>query len=150
MSGTFTKLGIHIVFSTKNRIPLITQILEKELHSYIGGIIKNCNGIPVCINGTEDHIHIYCIMPKNVSLSEFVRRIKSNSSKWVHEKFSERKKFHWQLGYGAFSVGKDEESRLIHYINTQKEHHRRKSYKEEFLDFLRQYNITYDERYIWI
>ena len=149
MAGTFTNLGIHIIFGTKDRFPMITSALQKELYPYIGGIIKNCEGIPICINGTEDHIHIYCMIPKNIAISEFIRRIKSNSSKWIHEKFPEKSKFKWQNGYGAFAVSKSMEQTVVNYISNQKEHHKKLSFQEEYLLFLKRNKIEYDPKYIW-
>ena len=149
MAGTFTFLGIHFVFSTKNRIPLISNDIKERLCAYIGGIIKELGGILIEINAMPEHIHFYVYMPKTVSVSKYMEIVKANSSKWVHTTFPEKKDFGWQDGYGAFSVSKSSEEKVIQYIRDQQHHHRKKSFQEEFTDMLNKYDITYDEKYIW-
>ena len=104
MAGTFTFLGIHFVFSTKNRIPLISNDIKDRLCAYIGGITKELSGILIEINAMPEHIHFYVYMPKTVSVSKYMEIVKANSSKWLHTTFPEKKDFGWQDGYGAFSV----------------------------------------------
>ena len=99
--------------------------------------------------GTSDHIHLYTSLPSTVSLAEIVNVIKSNSSRWIHEAFPNRRGFAWQEGYGAFSVGKSSEAKVRRYIQMQKEHHRRRDFKSEFIELLDRHEIQYDERYIW-
>lgn len=149
MAGTFTFLGIHFVFSTKNRIPLIENTMNERLYAYIGGIIRELDGTLVEINAMPEHIHFYTHMPKTVSVSKFMEIVKANSSKWVHATFPEKDNFGWQDGYGAFSVSKSAEDTVIQYIRSQQEHHRKKSFQEEFIDFLNKYGVEYDENYIW-
>lgn len=149
MAGTFTFLGTHFVFSTKNRTPLISNDINDRLFAYIGGIIKELGGILIEINAMPEHIHFYAYMPKTVSVSKFMEIVKANSSKWVHTTFSERKDFGWQDGYGAFSVSKSSERKVIQYIRDQQHHHRKRSFQEEFIDILNKYGIEYDEKYIW-
>ena len=149
MAGTFTFLGMHFVFSTKNRIPLIDNTMNERLYAYIGGIIRELSGKLIEINSMPEHIHFYAYMPKTVSVSKFMEIIKANSSKWVHDTFPNKDKFGWQDGYGAFSVSKSAEDTVIQYIRNQQEHHRNKSFQEEFIDFLKKYGIEYDENYIW-
>ncbi len=149
MAGTFTFLGTHFVFSTKNRIPLISNDIKDRLCSYIGGIIKELGGILIEINTMPEHIHFYVYIPKTVSVSKFMEIIKANSSKWIHTTFPKRQDFGWQDGYGAFSVSKSSEEKVIQYIRNQQHHHREKSFQEEFIDMLNKYHIEYNEKYIW-
>ncbi len=149
MAGTFTFLGIHFVFSTKNRIPTISNDISDRLCAYIGGIIKELGGILIEINTMPEHIHFYVYMPKTVSVSKFMEIVKANSSKWVHVTFPEKRDFGWQDGYGAFSVSKSSENQVMQYIRDQQHHHRKVSFQEEFVDFLNKYNIEYDEKYMW-
>ncbi len=149
MAGTFTFLGIHFVFSTKNRILLIDNDINERLCAYIGGIIKKLGGILIEINAMPDHIHFYTYMPKNVSVSKFMEIVKGNSSKWVHATFPGKDNFRWQDGYGAFSVSKSLENMVIQYIRNQQNHHQKKSFQEEFIEILNKYDIEYDENYIW-
>ena len=149
MAGTFTFLGTHFVFSTKNRIPLIFNDINDRLYAYIGGIIKELSGILIEINAMPEHIHLYAYMPKTVSASKFMEIVKANSSKWIHNTFPEKKDFAWQDGYGAFSVSKSSEKKVIQYIRDQQHHHRKRSFQEEFIDLLDKYGIEYNEKYIW-
>ncbi len=149
MAGTFTFLGTHFIFSTKNRTPLIFNDINDRLCAYIGGIIKELGGILIEINAIQEHMHFYAYIPKNVSVSKFMEIVKANSSKWVHTTFPEKKDFGWQDGYGAFSVSKSSEKKVIQYIQDQQHHHRKRSFQEEFIDILNKYGIEYDEKYIW-
>jgi len=149
MAGTFTFIGMHFVFSTKNRIPMINNTMNERLYAYIGGIIRELGGILLEINAMPEHIHLYTHMPKTISVAKFMEIIKTNSSKWIHTTFPEKDDFGWQEGYGAFSVSKSSEDMVIQYIRNQQEHHRKKSFQEEFIDFLNKYGIEYDENYIW-
>lgn len=149
MSRTFTQLFTHIVFSTKGRARLIAPDLKPELHAYLGGLTRELKGKALVINGMEEHVHLLVSLPPTISLSNTLRFLKSNSSKWVHEKWPERSSFAWQLGYGAFSVNKSNVPEVTDYICNQEDHHRRISYEEEFLALLRKHNIEYDERYVW-
>jgi len=147
MSRTFTNLLTHVVFSTKDRMPLIRAELRTELFAYLGGLTRELNGKAYGINGTSDHVHMLISLPANVAVADALRFIKSNSSGWVREKW--KKTFAWQLGYGAFSVSKSNVPDVLKYIANQERHHRRVAFKDEFIDFLRRHEIDYDERYIW-
>ena len=149
MSRTYSQLLYHLVFSTKQRARLIVPDLKPELHAYLGGLIGELKGKALAINGMEDHVHLLASLPPTASVAEALRFIKANSSKWVHEKWRRRFAFAWQLGYGAFSVSKSNLGEVMDYIHHQEEHHRKISYKEEFLGLLRKHGIEYDERYIW-
>ena len=149
MSHTYTKIHIHFVFSTKGRLPLISEILRQRLYSYIGGIIKGEGGIPLRINGTNNHIHILSVLPSDLSVSEMMRSVKSNSSRWINDLPNSRNTFGWQTGYGAFCVCNNEVDDIIHYIIGQAEHHRHVSFQEEYLELLKAHGIVYDVKYLW-
>ncbi len=149
MSRTFTNLLTHLVFSTKDREPLIVHELKPELYAYLGGLARELKGKSYGMNGTSDHIHMLISLPPGVSISDALRFIESNSSGWVHDKWT-RKSFAWQLGYGAFSVSKSNVPEVLNYIRNQERHHRKITFTEEFIDFLVKHEIEYDERYIWV
>jgi len=139
----------HIIFSTKDRMPLINDELKPELHAYLGGMVRELKGKAYSINGTADHVHLLISLPPTISLSEAMKFIKANSSRWAGEKRKGHKSFGWQTGYGAFSVSKSNIPNVIKYIDTQEEHHRKISFQEELIAFLKRHGIEYDERYIW-
>jgi REP element-mobilizing transposase RayT len=149
MAHTYTNLLTHIIFSAKDRAPLIDAELKPKLFSYMGGIIREMRGTALIINGTTDHLHLLVGLPPTLSLSEAMRVLKTNSSKWVHEMSNARQTFGWQSGYGAFSVSQSNVLAVSEYIAHQEEHHRRVSFQEEFLSFLKKHGIEYDERFIW-
>jgi REP element-mobilizing transposase RayT len=149
MSQSLAQLLVHIVFSTKERHPFIDVPIEPDLHAYIGDTLKRNGGIPVKINGTPDHLHILSSMPKTISLAKYIEDIKRNSSRWIKTKGMQYEKFAWQNGYGAFSVSCSQKDAVVNYIIQQKEHHRKLTFKEEFVTFLNKYEIEYDERYLW-
>ena len=149
MSRTFLSLFTHIVFSTKGRERWIVPDLKPELHAYLGGLTRELKGKAYAVNGIEDHVHLLVSLPATVALADALRFLKSNSSKWVHEKWPQRSGFAWQLGYGAFSVSKSNIPEVAEYIHKQEQHHRRFTFQEEFLMLLRKHGIEYDERYVW-
>lgn len=149
MAGTYTFLGTHFVFSTKNRVACIDDNIKERLFPYIGGIIKELGGVLISINAMPDHIHIYAYMPKTCSVSKFMEVVKGNSSKWIHKTFPEKRDFSWQEGYGAFAVCKSLEKTVVQYILDQENHHRKKSFKEEFIEILKKHGVDYEEKYIW-
>ena len=149
MSHTSTNLLVHFIFSTKDRAPLITSEIEGDLHAYLGGIIRELGGVALSINGTPDHVHILVRVPATHSIADLACVMKTNSSRWVHERWSERRGFAWQTGYGAFSVNESGMDAVRDYISRQAEHHKKRSFQEEFLSFLRKNKIAIDERYLW-
>ncbi|MBN1512482.1 MAG: IS200/IS605 family transposase [Phycisphaerae bacterium] len=149
MGQTLSCLHYHLVFSTKNRLPQITPDLRERLYDYMGGIIKAERGLLLDAGGTEDHVHLLVSLPAHPSAADFLRLMKTNSSKWVHATFQQHRAFAWQSGYGAFSVSRSNDSEVRRYISSQQQHHRRMTFQEEFLAFLRRHEIAYDERYIW-
>jgi REP element-mobilizing transposase RayT len=136
------------VFSTKDRQPLITPNCESRLYDYIGGTIRGLGGICLELNGTEDHIHLLAKLRPDKALSDVLRELKANASGWMHDVFPELRKFSWQRGYGAFTVSHSNLAQIRNYISRQKEHHRRISFRDEFVQFLNLNGIKYDERYI--
>ncbi|NOX88130.1 MAG: IS200/IS605 family transposase [Calditrichaeota bacterium] len=149
MAHSYTNILIHYIFSTKSRARLITNDLEKRLWSYMGGIAKNNKIKTLAIGGVEDHVHLLLSLPQTISVAKAIQLIKGGSSTWVHETFPNHNNFNWQEGYGAFSVSISLVEETINYIKNQKEHHKKKTFKEEYIAFLKKHCIEYDERYIW-
>ncbi len=149
MSHSFTSNLMHSTFSTKNRYPFITSDLESRLWPYIGGIAKENRMKALAIGGTADHVHVLLSLPGMMSFAKAVQLIKGGSSKWVRDTFPRHQKFEWQEGYGAFSVSASKVPRTIAYINNQKEHHRRRTFEEEFLELLRKHGIAYDSHHVF-
>ena len=148
MSRTFTNLLTHLVFSTKDREPLIRADMRGELHAYLGGLTRELRGKAFGINGTRDHVHMLVNLPPNVCVSDAMRFIKSNSSAWARDKW--KRLFAWQLGYGAFSVSKSNVPQVLRYIANQESHHRKVEFRDEFMELLRKHGIDYEERYLWV
>lgn len=149
MAQTVVSLMLHIIFSTKNREPLITPEIEPELFAYMGGILKNNESRLLDAGGTADHVHLLISQSKNISLSSLMKDVKKDSSSWIKTKGREFRNFYWQDGYGGFSIGKSDTPELRKYIGSQKEHHRKRSFQEELIQFLDEYGIEYDIRYLW-
>ena len=148
MSHSYVSNLMHCTFSTKDRCPAIDSELESRLWPYLGGIARENRMKALAIGGTADHVHALMSLPGMMSFSKAVQLIKGGSSKWIHDTFSDQKKFAWQEGYGAFSVSASQVPKTIAYINNQKEHHRRKSFHEEFLELLNKHGIEFDPRYV--
>ena len=148
MGQSLVKNYIHIIFSTKNRVQSITTNIEAELFSYLGGICKNLECSPIQIGGYTDHVHVLCLLSKKIALMKLIEELKSPSSKWIKTKGAEFEHFYWQNGYGAFSVNPSEINIVADYIIRQKEHHAKITFQEEYRDFLKKYNVEYDEQYI--
>lgn len=143
---SYTNLNYHIVFSTKNHTPFLDDSQMVRLFEYIGGIIHNMKATLLSAGGTTDHIHLAVRLHPELSLTEFIRTVKTNSSKWIHETFS--REFAWQEGYSAFSVSQSIIGKVVEYIRGQKEHHWKLTFKEELQSFLKKHNIEYDEKYL--
>lgn len=148
MSDSYTNLLYHIVFSTKDRQTLITDVYQSRLYDYIGGTIRTSGGISLGINGTEDHVHVLAKLRPDKALSDVLRELKANASGWMHDVFPELKDFMWQRGYGAFTVSASNVTKVQDYIARQKEHHQKQSFRDEFIEFLKANGIEYDEKYI--
>lgn len=149
MANTYTQIHIHGIFSAQNRDCVINNSWKDELYKYITGIIKNNQHKPLVINGMPDHIHVLFGMRPSQSLSDLMQDIKGNSSKWINEKGFLKCRFSWQEGFGAFSYSKSQLPNVIEYINNQEAHHKKKCFIEEYKEFLKAFNIDYDERYIF-
>ncbi len=149
MANTFSQIYIHCVFATKDRNSAISKTWKDELYKYICGIVNNSNQKVYAINGVSNHIHILISIKPNCLLSDLVRDIKASSSKWVNTKSFVKGKFQWQEGFGSFSVSQSQLDKVIAYIDNQEEHHRKLPFKEEYLGFLKSYNIEYDEKYVF-
>lgn len=149
MAGKYLSLLVHFTWSTAGREPWLAADMREDLYSYIGGIMRNKNAKLLSAGGMFDHIHLYASMPSTISIADFVNAVKSNSSRWIHESFAPLRNFAWQEGYGAFSVSKSEEGRVVRYISNQESHHRKRTFKEELIGLLEKHGIAYDERYIW-
>ena len=149
MGQSLVQNYLHIVFSTKHRASMITPDIEDSLHAYLGGICNELDCKPLKIGGHIDHIHILCTLSKKVALVKLLEELKSHSSKWMKLKGDPWKNFYWQDGYGAFSINPTEVETVINYIATQKEHHAKKTFQDEYRSFLKKYKVAYDERYVW-
>ena len=148
MAQSLVKIYLHIIFATKNREDLLPKAHLNDIHSYIAGIIKNIGCMPIIIGGTSNHVHILCEVSGNITVAELLRTVKAGTSKWVKEKYRE-KDFAWQGGYAAMSVSQSNVDAVTHYILNQEQHHQKMSFRDEFLGFLRKYNINYKEEYLW-
>ncbi|MBK9290654.1 MAG: IS200/IS605 family transposase [Bacteroidetes bacterium] len=149
MSNTYTQIHIHAVFAVKDRRSLIRRGWKDDLYKYITAIVQSNNHKMLAINGMPDHLHILFGLRPTQSLSDLIREIKSSSSKWINEKGFVTGRFSWQEGFGAFSYAKKDLQTVINYIENQEKHHARRSFREEYLDFLRDFEVTYDERYLF-
>ena len=149
MANTYTQLYVMLVFGAKGHQNLIRPEIETELFKYICGIAKNLGQFILEINGSTDHIHILCSIKPDKSISDFVRDIKANSSRFINEKKWFVGKFHWQTGYGAFSYSRSQIDNVGKYIQNQKEHHKKNSFREEYAKLLESFKIEYDEKYIF-
>lgn len=149
MANTYTQIYIHVVFSVKGRQNLIQKKWKDELFKYISGIAKGKQQKVYAIGGVEDHIHILLSIKPNIALSDLVREIKSNSSKWINEKSLVMGRFEWQAGFGAFSCSHSQLESVIVYINNQEEHHTKKNFKFEYIEMLQKWNVDFDEKYVF-
>ncbi|WP_304129816.1 IS200/IS605 family transposase [Ignavibacterium album] len=152
MAGTYSKIYIHIVFAVKGRENLLQKEWREEVFKYIAGIIKEKDHKPIIINGYRDHVHCFIGLTPSVAISDLVRDIKNNSSKFINEKKYINSKFHWQEGYGAFSYSHSQIKSVYDYILNQENHHQKKSFKEEYLELLKKFEVEYktDYLYEWI
>lgn len=149
MGQSLSSVLVHLVFSTKKRYPFITPDAEKELFPYLATVFRNAGCPTQAINGTADHVHILFALSRTKTLAEVVEEAKTSSSKLLKPKSRILQKFEWQTGYGAFSIGRSQLERVVKYIREQKEHHRRRTFQDELRILLRNYQIEYDERYVW-
>ena len=148
MANTYTQIHLHIIFVVKFRRNHIHPSWKEELYKYITGIVQNNQHKLITINGMPDHIHLLIGMRPDQSLSNLLQDIKGSSSKWINERHFTSEKFIWQEGYAAFSYSKSDLPRVIRYIQNQEEHHRKKTFQQEYVEFLQEFGVEYDERYI--
>ena len=148
-NGTYSQIHIQLIFAVKFRESSIKTHWKEDLYKYITGIIQGNNHKLLCINGMPDHIHILIGLRPNQSISELVNQIKSNSSKWINESRFCATRFEWQKGYGVFSYGKSQVSDVVNYIKNQEIHHQKKSFRQEYLDFLNKFDVEFNEEYIF-
>lgn len=148
MPQSFGLLHCHIVFSTKLRRPFIASDVQPRLFEYLGGILRNHDCRLLAAGGMPDHVHLLVSIARTISIADTVRLVKSNSSGWIHEELRSTD-FQWQHGYGAFSVSYSNLDQVRHYLANQEEHHRTVSFQDEFLEFLKRHDLTWDERYVW-
>jgi putative transposase len=150
MAQSLSRILTHIIFSTKDRYPFLTdRELRNRMHAYLARVFNEHESPAIEVGGTADHVHIACLLSRKHSVSEIVRKGKANSTAWVKDEGMRYLKFSWQSGYGAFSVDPSDIDSLQTYIRRQEEHHRIHTFQEEYLEILRKYHVEYDERYIW-
>jgi len=148
MSHTYSSSLFHCVFSTKDRRPLIRPALQTDLWAYLGRIARSNGMKTLAVGGIDDHAHVLLALPSDLSLARALQLLKGGSSRWMHEAIG-CKEFEWQRGYGGFSIGVSQIDATVAYIESQMEHHRKKTFQEEFLDILERHKIPYDPRYVW-
>jgi REP element-mobilizing transposase RayT len=149
MANSYLSLYIHLVFSTKGRLAMILPDLQNRLWAYMGGIARENQMKALSIGGMQDHVHMLLSLPGTLPVAKAVQLIKGCSSKWVHDTFVDFRKFAWQEGYGAFSVNASLLEETIRYIDRQPQHHKQKTFQEEYIEFLKRHHIDYDERFVW-
>ncbi len=149
MSGTFSQIYIQIVFAVQGRANLISPTWKEELHKYIAGIIKGKNQKPIIVNGMPDHIHAFIGLKPSMAISDLVRDIKNNSTNFINDNKFVRGKFLWQEGYGAFSYSHSHIDNVYNYILNQEMHHKKKTFREEYLEFLKKFKVDYNEKYLF-
>jgi len=150
MAQSLANLWVHLIFSTKNRFPFLTDRgLRLDMHGYLASVLRSHDCETKIVGGVEDHIHVLFALSKNRSLTEVIKEIKRTSSAWIKTVSESHSEFYWQRGYGAFSVSQSHLAEVIRYIENQEEHHKRVTFQDEYRTFLRRYSIEFDERYVW-
>jgi putative transposase len=147
MPHTYTSVLIHAVFATANRRPVLGSDRRDRVHAYLGGIARELNASPIAIGGIDDHVHMLLELPPTIAVADMMRLVKGNSSKWLNETFAGR--FEWQRGYGAFSVSRHACEKVASYIRNQEEHHRARSFDDEYRLLLERNGIVHDRRFLW-
>jgi putative transposase len=149
MAGTFSQIYIQIVFAVKGRENIISKVWKDDLHKYIAGIIKGKEQKPIIVNGMPDHIHVFVGLRPSMPISDLVRDIKNNSSNFINNNKLVKGKFSWQEGYGAFSYSHSQIGQVYDYILNQEEHHKKRTFREEYLELLKKFEIEYNEKYLF-
>ncbi len=149
MPQSLSKLFVHLVFHIKNKNITISKEVIPDLYAYMGAVIKDNASIPIIINGTHDHVHVLCIMSKTITLAKLTEEVKRHSSRWIKTRGRQYKGFAWQGGYAGFSVSPSLHDKTRDYIMNQEKHHKKMTFKEELILFLKEYGIDYNEKYLW-
>ncbi len=149
MAQTLTRLLVHVVFSTKERRNLIVPTVEPDLHAYMGGICRNRESPVLAIGGTDNHVHLLISLSKNIALSDLMMTLKKDSSKWINSNGDAFRAFHWQDGYGAFSIGESQVRAVTDYIHGQKERHKTLTFEDELVALAERYGVAFEPRYLW-
>ena len=150
MAQSLARLWTHLIFSTKNRSPFLTdKVLRTEMHTYLAQILRNHDCETLIVGGVEDHAHSLFALSRTLPIASVVKELKRTSSNWIKETSPELSKFYWQGGYAAFSVSQSNLARVVRYIENQEEHHKRVTFQDEYRAFLKAYGVDYDERYVW-
>ena len=149
MANTYTQINIHCVFAVKGRENIITKIFRDDLHKYMSGILRNDNAYPLAVGGWKDHVHVFFELNPNLKIADIMRMLKATSSKWINDTKMVKGKFQWQEGYGAFSHSRSQRNDVINYIMKQEEHHGKKTFREEYLELLKKFEIEFKEEYLF-
>jgi REP element-mobilizing transposase RayT len=149
MAGTYTQIYIHAVFAVKNRLSLIKEVHKEDIFKYISGILKGKNQKPIIVNGTRNHIHLLFGLNHSSSVSDIKRDVKNNTTNYINKNNYSIGRFSWQEGYGAFSYSRSQIETIYNYINNQELHHKKKSFKEEHINFLKKFDVQYEEKYLF-
>ena len=149
MPQSLSRTLIHIIFSTKNRLPFIDESIENQLFSFMGAVCNNYKCQSIIVGGHQDHAHILCSLHRTVTQSDLVKEIKTHSSIWIKTKGVQYTDFYWQNGYAAFSVSESQVPIISRYIQNQKEHHQKQSFEQEYIGILNNHRVEYDDRYMW-
>jgi REP element-mobilizing transposase RayT len=149
MPQSLSQVFVHVVFGTKGRYPLLEPEVSAELYAYQATVLSGCGCQALAINGRADHVHLLCVLSRTTSIADMVEEVKKRSSKWLKTKGARYNDFAWQSGYGVFSVGPSQLEGIKRYVAGQEEHHRRRTFQEEYRGFLREHGVAYDERYVW-
>ena len=149
MPQSLSRILVHLVFSTKNRAPILNPEIRAELHPYLAVVLRDDGCPSLQVGGVEDHVHLLFGLSRTRTVAQVVEAVKTSSSKWIKTKGPAFSEFHWQAGYGAFSVSQSHADAAVRYIQNQGKHHKKVTFQEEFRELLRRYQIEYDERYVW-
>jgi REP element-mobilizing transposase RayT len=149
MPQSLSRVIIHFIFSTKDREPWLDPDVRPRMHAYVATICRGLNADALRVGGVADHLHVVTTLPRTITQAVMVETVKKTSSKWIKGLDAKYRQFYWQRGYGAFSVSSSQLSVVLEYVERQEEHHRTRSFQEEYRDFLRKYGIAFDERYVW-
>jgi putative transposase len=149
LAQSLSRILVHLIFSTKNREPVLVPEIRTELQSYLAGVLREEECPALQVGGVEDHVHLLFGLSRTRTVAQVVEQVKTSSSKWIKPRGEAFAGFHWQAGYGAFSVSQSNAAAVAQYIRNQEEHHRKVTFQEEYRRFLKRYQVDYDERYVW-